>query len=64
MTEDRKVARWAQRFVCPNEAIHGCDPCKACGEVRHVYGDEPYCENCGLPHEGFFGAIKRMIGFR
>lgn len=42
----------------PNE----CEDCFACGASGHVFRDEPYCEFCGKPHEGYFDAIKELIG--
>ena len=40
----------------------GCDGCKACNRELHRYGDDPYCDECGQPHPGYFGAIKDMLG--
>ena len=38
-------------------------PCPACGESGpHHFGDEPYCDMCGKPHEGWFDQIKHMVG--
>jgi len=38
-----------------------CETCPKCGYVKHCYRDEPYCEFCGKPHEGWFNALKEMI---
>ena len=40
-----------------------CHPCPQCKERGpHSFGDEPYCDLCGSPHEGYFSAVKRMAG--
>ena len=48
---------------CGCEWDHGCHKCKCCGAVDHRYGDEPYCDDCGKPHPGYFGALRRMVGY-
>lgn len=35
-------------------------PLDPCAE-GHVFTDEPYCDECGLPHRGFWGAIRTAI---
>lgn len=39
-----------------------CERCPKCGFVNHFFRDEPYCEWCGKPHEGYFEALKRSFG--
>lgn len=39
-----------------------CVECFLCGQTSHRFRDEPECEDCGLPHPGYDGALKRMLG--
>ncbi len=45
---------------CPNEWVHGCEPCDECGQEHHRYALEPYCDDCGRPHPEWFAQIKPM----
>ena len=37
-------------------------PCPICREVGpHLYREEPYCEMCGKPHDGWYAAIKELV---
>jgi len=50
---------------CDCENRHGdCVACKCCGDSGHHFGDDPECDNCGMPHPGFYGALRRMIDGR
>jgi len=45
---------------CDHDNLDDCY-CPHCGYESHRYGDEPYCDLCGLPHKTYFDAIKKIL---
>jgi hypothetical protein len=40
----------AGKLPCRMRKLHGCDPCKICGQEEHVfYGEFNFCDLCGMP---------------
>jgi len=40
----------------------GCDGCNVCQRKQHHFIDDPYCDECGKPHDGYFGRLKQILG--
>ena len=39
-----------------------CLPCDFCGEYGpHQYSEDAYCDLCGRPHAGYYGAIRALL---
>lgn len=53
--------RKAHPSGCECEYDHGCHDCPCCGTIEHRFTDEPYCDDCGKPHPGYFGALREML---
>ncbi len=42
------------------DCLTACPDCGAFGP--HHYSEDAYCDLCGQPHEGYYGAIKGLLG--
>ena len=55
---NQRILTMKKKPDCNHEYLEPCFPCPLCGYEYHVFRDEPYCEECGKPHEAYHAAVR------